>query len=114
MLFVSQKSIQGNQTATFLVRGPGFDPKFYYDKGMDILQNLWSYTSMPKTEAQVNTFIESFHYVVFNKDLHMNTALIKHKLPPTQKLQLVFDEPDRPSHIPVFEFCAILHAEKDR
>lgn len=76
---------------------------------MDILQNL---RSTPETE--MNAFPEIFHYVVFNKDLHMNTALIIHKLPPTQKLLLVFDEPDRPSHILGFEFCAIPHAEKDR
>lgn len=98
----------------FLVRGPGFDPKLYYNKDMSILQNLWSHTSMPQTETQVNAFPESFHNVVFNKELHVNTALIKRKLPPTQKLLLVFDEPDRPSHILGFEFCAIPHAEKDR
>lgn len=69
---------------------------------------------MPETETQVIAFPERLYFVVFNKYLHMNTALIKHKLPPTPKLLLVFDEPDRPSHIPGFEFCAIPHVEKDR
>lgn len=78
------------------------------------MQDLWSYISMPKTETQVNAFAESFLNVVFIKDVHMSKALIKCKQTPTQKLLLVFDEPDRPSHILGFEFCAFPHAEMDR